>query len=274
MNKKQATLLSALLLTICLPAHAVRLRYKFAKDETLRYRLMIAGASQVTGIGGPSINVQFTADGVVSQKVLDVDAQGVARVELQPLKGSMKMKIGENEQTLPFPVGKSVMKVTTRGKVTPIKGGASGQEGAPQMAGPGFDVSDIAGAVQLPEGDVKVGESWQGTTKLTVQGLGEIAIKYSGTLVGFKKVKGANCAVVKETFEAPIQLDAATAKMPMTGSGKIAGTLQIHLDNEHGYDVYSSAEMLYLQKGSMTMGEQTIEMTQSMKMNLRQYLLQ
>jgi hypothetical protein len=272
MNRRQVVLLSVVLLAVCWPAHAVRLRFKFTKGEVLRYKMLTAGASRTEGAGMPAIPMEFTMDMVVVQKVLDVDAQGTARVAMQVSQGNMKMKMGENEHAMPFPAEKAVLRITARGKVTPVSGQPGETAGMGKAAGLGFDLSDIGGAMQFPERDLKVGDSWRGTEKMKAGPLGEIPITYSGKLTGFKNYKGVNCAVMLMTFEAPLDLSALTKGMA-SGSGKMTGTLNMYMDLKRGQDVYMTGEMVWLQKMTMQMGQQSTEVNTTMKMNLKQYLL-
>jgi len=272
MNRKQVVLSSVVLLAVCLPAHAVRLRFQFTKGEVLRYKMMMAGASRSEGAGMPAMSMEFTMDAMFVQKVLDVDAQGTARVAMQVSQGTMKMKMGENEHTMPFPAQKAVLRITARGKVTSVSGQPGEKGGMGEAAGLGFDLSDISGAMQFPERDLKVGDSWRATEKMKAGPLGEIPITYSGKLTGFKNYKGANCAVVLMTFEAPLDLS-GMGSGELSGSGKLAGTLNMYMDLKRGQEVYVTGEMVFLQKMTVPMGQQSTEVNTTMKMNLKQYLL-
>ena len=273
MNRKQVVLSLVVLLAVCWPAHAVRLRYKFTKGEVLRYKMMMAGALRSEGAGMPAIPIEFSGDGTHTEKVLSVDASGTARIATQTSM-TMKMKMGEGEQTMPFPADKSTIRVTSRGKTTFERAGEGEQAGMPDLSGTGFDFSQFAaGAMEFPERDLKVGESWSGTAKVASKQAGDVPMTYSGKLTGFTNYKGSNCAVVQIAFEVPLDFTAAASKMPFSMSGKMAATMKLYFDLKRGREVYSTGEILSLQKMSTQMGEQSSEVNITMKMNLKQYLL-
>jgi len=136
----------------------VKLEYKFKQGELLRYKMIMNMTMQMSGIGGeeaevPAMSAQTVA--VTRQRTKKVLPNGDA--EVTSAVESMKMTMGDKTQELPvdkMPV--VTMVISKNGTVKSIKGL---DDKMPTMFG-GMDLSALGQLGGLPEGEVKVGDTW------------------------------------------------------------------------------------------------------------------
>ena len=266
MRRTRAIALAGLcVLIVCGQAAGVTLRYQFKPGQVRKYKTMMTGAGEMSGVTGEPVRMVIEGSSVTKQEVLEVAEDGTATVEMQVIEGEMKMNMGGMEQTMPFPTAKTTLKMTPRGKATVEKA-----EGLPAGPGMQFDFSDVMGGIEFPEKDLKEGESWSGQTKMTLPMLGDTVIKFTEKFKGTKTVMGRECALIDFTFEAPVAMDLQMMK----ATGKVAGSGTMYFDAKNGIDVQTTAQLINVMRMTMTFGEQSVETKQTMKMNIKQLLVE
>lgn len=267
MNRTRAFALAGLFVLIaCGQSAGVTLRYHFKPGRMLKYKTMITGAGEMAGPMGQPMRMVIESTSVAKHEVVDVAPDGTATLEMQITEGNMKMTMGGQEQKMPLPTEKQTFRITPRGKVIPEKEKA----GAPEGLGAQFDFSDIMGAMEFPEKDLKIGDTWSGEATLNTGVLGQVSFKFTQRLKAVKNWKGRDCAVIDFTFEAPMKM----AESTMAGSGKMAGSGTLYFDVKNGVDVQMAGQVVQVMMMTASMGEQKIDMKQTMKINMKQLLME
>lgn len=172
----------------------------FAKGETTRYRIsMHMDASVDLGaMGEQPMDMDMTQ--TVAWKVVSVDDEGVATVELtiERMQGSVNgvdAPSGIADQTLEF-------QITPDGQILSTTGVAFGASGGTGVGGfPGMDQMTPI----LPDGEVEPGDSWDKEFSQEFP-FGEGTLEYTAhsTLEGYETVDGVETAVIATTYDVPI----------------------------------------------------------------------
>jgi len=193
------------------------LRIKYVKGQTMKYVANMTMAQM-----GQPMRMN------ISSKVLDFQ-KGIATVEA---KVTMS---GGPSKTAPKPTT-STVKVDTRGRVV---GGDSGSIAA-------------TGGPTLPEGPVKVGQSWNGTVK----SMGGGNVKATYTLAGVKSVAG------KQAAEITVKMNGDMGGSKMSGAGRMmlmmadGSLLNSSINMNFTVPSQSSSSKPQVMKMSMTMQRQ------------------
>ena len=203
---------------------AVTLRYKFAVGQVRRYEYdMDMNMLMATGQTGAGIPIGMTMKMTMRQKVksirpTDGAATLVTQIEsMHMLHNGQEAALPETEQTKMKQPFTQVM--LPSGKILsmemPAMGGAS-------MPGMDFGKGMFSGTAFLPEGPVKVGESWSGAGEAMMAGAD---IAFTSTLLSVEQKDGASLATIQSKQTGTID-KTLTQGMPaaMKMQGKITGT--------------------------------------------------
>jgi len=207
----------------------VTLRIQREPGEALRYGASVSGSGTITMLGeerAVDIRGRFTR---VERTVSQVEP-GVWEVETTIEQPSLTFRAGGKEQTMTMPVPALTEVVTDRGRVLEVRGwdAAVANPGAPGM-------SDVArplfGLIQdegLPEGPLKVGDTWTATATLKTAGEPDVRVKQQFELVGWEDVARKSCAKVRMTATIPVHRtlppNALGMQVRLEGSQRIENT--------------------------------------------------
>ncbi len=201
---------------------AVTLRYKFAVGQVHRYQYDAAmNMLMDTGQTEAGVPITMTMQIVVRQTVKSIrPADGAATLSTQIeslhlLRGGQEMPLPDAQMTKIKQPFTQVMLPT--GKILSIDMPALGGAGGPGMnIGKGL-MSDFLSAAALPEGPVKVGDTWNGTSTPAAAGIDGAS---TSTLAGVDQKNGATVATIHNK-------QAGTINSPMTeavpGGMKMSG---------------------------------------------------
>jgi len=271
MKRTRVSLLAgALIFVACTHAAGVTLRYRFKPGQVLKYKQMVTGAGMMTA-SGESETPRSTYQGEVTVKsvVLSVAAGGTARIREELVGGQWKETENGDEHTGRIPPEKSLVTMTPTGRVTREKkaGAASPQQGDDL-------VGDILRGLEFTKKDVKVGETWSAQLRIRLEDVGDVPVSVTQKLSAIRKFKGRDCAVVDVTFEAPFSHEKHEAGASGEIAGKLAGSGTIFFDFKQGVELQSTLSLAQQVRVTVQVGSEAHEVKQTMKMNLKQYLLQ
>jgi len=263
-------LAGALILVACTQAAGVSLRYRFTPGQVLQYKQMVSGAMMMTA-SGQSKPVRTTMAGTVTLKevVLSVAPDGTARIREEVVGGQWKETENGKEHTSRIPPEKSLVTMSPTGKVTrEKKAGTAGRPRSEDLIG------DILRGLEFTSKDVKVGETWSAQLRIPLEDVGNVSVSVTQKLSAIRKFKGRDCAVIDVTFEAPFSAEKRDEGATGEIAGKLAGSGTMLFDFKRGVDLYNTLSLAQQVRVTLQAGSDTRELKQSMKMNLKQYLVQ
>lgn len=206
------------------PAAApVTLRYKFAVGQVHRYEYdMDMTMNMQTGQNGGAIPMDMTMQMVMRQTVKSIrPSDGAATLSTQIesmhlLRGGQEMPLPEAAQTKMKQPFTQVMLPT--GRILSME--APGMSG---MNAPGMDFSKnmFSSTALLPDGPVKIGDTWKGTVDMAAAGA---QTAFTAVLTGVDQKNGASLATIQQTQTGTID-KTMTQGMPaaMTMQGQLTG---------------------------------------------------
>lgn len=180
------------------PAAApVTLRYKFAVGQVRRYEYdMDMTMNMLTGQNGGAIPMNMTMQMVMRQTVKSIrPADGAATLSteiesLHMLQGGQKVPLPEDAQTKMKQPFTQVMLPT--GKILSMEAPGMSGMGA---AGMDFSKNMFSTTALLPDGPVKVGDTWNGVADAATAG---VQTSFTATLTGVDQKNGAALATIQQ----------------------------------------------------------------------------
>jgi hypothetical protein len=221
--------------TVCLPAHAIVLRYAPKVGEVHRYEVKAAGSFEMTmGAEGQNSPTQTTAEVQCEQRALSQTGD-VTRLQTDLLGGKTTTKCDDQTQSGEAPSGKVVVEVDRRGRVAKVVEMVLDGKEVSQEQGPWAEfLSKWSQCCALPEGDVEVGDTWADTfTNSLPAGGPRIKVSIKSQLLDVTTFQGRQCAKIRTTFSGPVELEGED--MGPFGSvgpttGKLEGDLTWYYD--------------------------------------------
>lgn len=210
--------LVALAFGVSAQEQVLTLRLKFSPKQVRIYEHKVSGESTMTMQPPGQQEVSFTSkvQGKLTHRELvdEVDKEGNAAVTMT-VSGNMKL------ETTGFPGGPEPppemdiqplslrFKIDPLGKVSELMLDSSEFQGRPPVPAPAslFQMHGTSWqGLVLPEKPVKVGDSWDVSSKVGVKvddRKVEVEIKGKAKLVAVEKVEGRDCAVIEVTADLP-----------------------------------------------------------------------
>ena len=177
------------------------LKYKFKKDDALKYKLKSTIKGSFIHGDTPSLPFEATLDILLLSRVLNVSDDGVIALQMTPLEVTPNIK-GLGLLRLPeeFKAVSYIMNFTDRGRTLKTVGLSE----FPMDSDIAVTLRMIAEAspyVELvfPSNPVKVGDSWE----LNVIKDEKIPVKVKYFFEGIEKIKGEKCAKISSIFSFP-----------------------------------------------------------------------
>lgn len=259
------TMLTVTVLPV-LAQEGYKLRRVFKVNDIRRYKMVMdMNGEMQMGENSMPLNMQMVM--VYREKVAGIK-EGKATVHTT--FESMKMYMNGQEFASPMAPDMSNMLVTTvideRNKLYEIKGLERMTMGAPGMGsmnfGPGFSTPAM-----FPEGEIKVGDSWE--TEVPIPNAGDFKVTAKQTLVSIEKVGGVDAARIKSEVEIPFdKLMSAMAAQSPAGMPAMTGTIKMvsytYFDLATGNMLKMDGDMVM----TMQMQGNNPQMPQSMQMNM------
>jgi hypothetical protein len=208
----------AIALVAATQGQEVSLRLKFSPKQIRIYEHQVSGESSMTMKPPGQQEVSFTTklEGKVNhrERIDDVDKDGVAAVTMT-VSGSLKFEakgLPEGPQMPPEieiqPISVR-FKVNPRGKVSEVRMDIDELRNRPPVPAP-ISMLQMQGTswqgLLLPEKPVKVGDSWDVTSKVDFKledRTLEFEVKGKARLAALEKLDGRDCAVIEVTAELP-----------------------------------------------------------------------
>ncbi|MBN1461429.1 MAG: hypothetical protein JXA57_18025 [Armatimonadetes bacterium] len=269
-------LMACLLLGMCLPAHAIVLRYSPTPGEVHKSKAEMAGKVETSMPAmGQTARIELTMDMDYAEKVVS-RTEGVTRVETEVLSGKVVTKMTqpmEQTQTTDVPTGRVVVDLDNRGRVVKMV----------EADMPGADMSQFGaqGAESFPnwsqyssfpEEEIKEGDEWTATLEVPTAPDGPtLKIDLTSELIAVTTFQDRKCAKIRTRFSGPLEMDMSGA----TGgeSGATAGTMQgdvlWYYDYENSIYVYGEGTVGFdMQMDMGDMGGMTMKMVMNIKTRL------
>ena len=221
------------LASLCLPAQAVVLRFKPKVNSIVKHKVTMSGRTEMTNEMLPEpMRMTMTMVMTSRQKILGQTKEGL-KVQTTSSDGKMTMNMeemagmegmGGGKQTMKVPDSKMVTIMDDRGRVQRLVSsdvpGAGGQ-----MPFSNETLASLGGMTGLPEGDVKVNDTW--SDQLNIPGSGqtpEINLSVNSRLLELLTYKGRQCAKIRTSFKGPMTMD--LSQMGEGASGSMEATMQ------------------------------------------------
>ncbi len=210
---------------VCVPAHAVTLRYAPRVGEVHKQRAVVTGTADTTAMG-QTMNGTISMTMDYSEKALSQN-NATTRVQTDLLGGKGSVSMAGQNQSIDLPTGKVVAEMDRRNRV--VKLISAEVPGAQDAMGPGaesFPNWSQFGA--FPEGDVSINDKWSGTVSIPASaGMPSINMAYECTLLDLTEEQGRKCAKIRTAFSGPFQMDLGGVKgMPQGASGEMNAAIE------------------------------------------------
>lgn len=258
-----------LLTVTVLPALAqegYKLRRVFKVNDIRRYKMVMdMNGEMQMGENSMPLNMQMVM--TYREKVAGIK-EGKATVHTT--FEAIKMYMNGQEFASPMAPDMSNTVVTTviddRNKVYEIKGLEKVAMGAPGMGNLNFGTGFNAPAM-FPEGEIKVGDSWE--TEVPIPNAGDFKLTAKQTFVSVEKVGGVDAARIKTELELPFEkLMSMMAGQSPAGMPPMTGTMKMvsytYFDLATGNILKMDGDMVM----SMQMQGGNPQMPQNMQMNM------
>ena len=223
---------TALLLTVPLPAfaqaappaQAVTIRYKFTPGQTQRYQMTMTMQGLVrTGQSGAGVPVNTSMRMIYRQTVQSVRPSDGAATLVGQIEETHLLSQGKEMQT--SDAQKAQMSHTFTTQMLP-----TGKMLSADLSGlgpsnlPGLDMSKglFSNVSFLPDGPVKVGDTWRGAGMASIAGM---QMGYVATLTGLTQKNGATLASIAQRQTGRVNTTLRRGlPSPMTMVGRVSGT--------------------------------------------------
>lgn len=275
-------LLAAALVTLVnvamLPALAqegYKLRRVFKVNDIRRYKMVMdMNGEMQMGQNTMPLNMQMVM--TYREKVAGIkDGKATVHSTIE----STKMYMNGQEFASPMAPDMSNVVITTviddRNKVHEIKGLERVAMGAPGVGNMNFGTGFNSPAM-FPEGEVRVGDSWE--TEVPIPNAGDLKFTAKHTLVNVEKVGGVDAARIRTELEIPYEkLVAAMAGQTPGGMPPMTGVMKMvaftYYDLATGNILKMDGDMvmtLQMQGGASPQTPQNMQMNMTAKMSLTQ----
>jgi len=262
-------------LAICVPAHAIVLRYAPKVGEVHKQKASMSGRMEMTMEAlQQTMRGEIMMDMDYSEKALS-QTETVTRVQTDLLGGKGTVTMAGQAQSMDMPTGKMVCDMDRRGQV--VKLVEMNMPGAEQMMGPGAEsLPNWSQFGALPEGDVAPDDTWSG--KVTIPAgpsMPSIEMTFKCTLLDVTAFEGRDCAKIKTVFSGPFEMDLSQMRgVPAGAEGSVSATMQgdITWYYDYGNSVYIYGEGTVGMDMNMSMGGAAAgagDMTMKMLMNIK-----
>ncbi len=276
---------SILALALCVPAHAIVLRYRPEVGSVQRHKASMAGRMESSMEGmGQTMRAEMTVELEYSEKALSQTGE-TTQMETELLGGKAEVKFNQQTQTVDMPTGKMVADLDSRGRVVKlVEADLPGEGSSDPFMGQGAEsFPNWSQFSAFPEGDVSEGDSWSDTISVpTEPGGPEMEISFNSRLLALTTFQDRKCAKIHTTFSAPMDLDLAElsggeegeeAEGAMTGA--LQGDLLWYYDYEKSVYVYGEGTIgmdmtMSVQAPNMPGGTMTTKMLMNLKTTLVQ----
>jgi hypothetical protein len=250
------------------PAKAVTLRYTLKKGAVVQYTVRLAAASRTSGMGDSKSESTMEMTSVYRLKVLEVAPNGDMLADLVPVSGTVKVVEGEETKKTSLPKAKPLhLKVTPLGAISVV--GPEDWEAEAEKADvsfgvgsttPRLDLLSAASIVPLPEGDVKVGDSWETEFEEALplpalpgsdgsRRLGQVKVK--SQLLEISDYKGRKCARIRTTYGMPIEIQSSPApSVTLSVSGAMTGSMEWLYDYDRSCTISCQSTLQMLMKAT------------------------
>lgn len=232
----------------------VTLRFKFPTNQARTYEQQVSGEMAMTIQAlGQEMPAMVSVQGKMTQteRVESVDKEGVATL-VTTAKGRVKTEVtglpgAETAREQDIPPIQTRLKVTPLGKVLEVQTKLperTEKTPFPSPLGPDFTMPQMQGftwqGLLLPENPVKVGDSWDISTKIDLKmedRTVEIEVKGKARLIGFEKLDGRDCAVIETTTEIPDFGELMQAMPIPEGKGKVSARTEGQSHSKIWFDI-------------------------------------
>jgi hypothetical protein len=255
-------MVALLAVAVCVPAHAVVLRFRPKVDSVQKHKASMAGRMETTMEGmGQTMRAEMAIDMEYSEKVLS-QTDDATRIETELLGGKGEITFNQQTQTMDMPTAKMVADLDAQGRVVKLIE-VDMPEGAmsEQLMGHGAEsFPNWSQFSAFPEGDVNEGDAWSDTITIpTTPGGPEMEMTFQSKLIALTTFQSRKCAKIRTSFSAPMNLDLAelSAGDEDDAEGAMEATLQGDL---LWYYDYENSIYVY--------GEGTIGMDMKMEMQI------
>ena len=279
-----AGMVTVLALAVCVPAHAVVLRFRPKVGAVHRHKATMAGRMETTMEGmGQTMRAEMAIDMEYSEKALS-QTEDVTRLETELLGGKGEVTLNQQTQTMDMPTAKMVADLDPQGRVVKlIEADMPESAMSEQLMGKGAEsFPNWSQFSAFPEGDVSEGDAWSDTISIpTTPGGPEMEMTFQSKLIALTTFQSRKCAKIRTSFSAPVDLDLAelSAGEEEEAEGAMTATLQGDLlwyyDYENSVYVYGEGTIGMDMKMSMQIPNVPGGMmTTKMVMNLKTTLVQ
>lgn len=218
-------------------AGAISFEYKFKPGQVDKYKTTMDMTMDMPGMPAQfkngSSNNTMTASFITTQKVLSVNKDGTAKVEMT--LSNFDMKIGGMSMNS---LAKMMEQKTTM--TMSKEGGIGGLEGMDKASSGGMDTKSLfsqMSSYQMPHKRINKGDTWVSTTPMPYGG----EIKITSKLVAQNvPIAGTTASKIMQTYEGHGDLSDNKSKSTMFPSGSnVKGTMDM---KGHGVIYFSEAQ--------------------------------
>jgi hypothetical protein len=252
-----------------------KLRRVFKVNDIRRYKMVMdMNGEMQMGENTMPLNMQMVM--AYREKVAGIkDGKATVHTTFE----SMKMYMNGQEFASPMPTNINDMVITTviddRNKVHEVKGLEKIAMGAPGMGSMNFGTGFNTPAM-FPEGEVKVGDSWD--TEIPIPNAKDLKLTAKQTFVSVENIGGVEAARIKTEFEIPFErMMAAMAGQTPAGIPAMTGTMKMvaytYYDLATGNILKMDGDMVMtvqMQGGANPQMPQNMQMNITAKMSLTQ----
>ena len=277
-NRMIVVMASLCLVWLCLPAHAVVLRFKPKVNSIVKHKVTMSGRMEMTNDMFPEpMRVQMSMVTTEREKVLGETPEGL-KIQTTTSGGKVKSSTegaegDEDSQKLPDTT--TVMIVDDRGRVKQVVSADLGEKG---LSNPFSNeaLMSLANFATFPEGDVKPNDTWPDELNIPAsEGMPEINLSVNSRLLELLTYQGRQCAKIRTSFKGPMSFDMSQiADAPAGVSGSTEATLQGTFTQYYDYvnSIWVGGDGQMTMSMTMNMsaqGANTGPMTMKMVMNMK-----
>lgn len=269
------------LVSLCLPAQAVLLRFKPEVNSIVKHKVTMSGRMETTGAMLPEpMRVEMTMGMTSRQKVLGQTPEGL-KIHTSTSGGKMTMNtqglpgMEGSQNSMDVPESTTVTIMDERGRVKEIVS-SDLPPAASQMPLSNESLASLGSMTGFPEGDVKVDDTWSDRLNIpSAEGMPELSLSVNSRLLELLTYQGRKCAKIRTAFEGPMNLDLAQMGGAAAGaSGAMEATLQGVFTQYYDYvtSVWVGGEGRMSMNMKMAVSAQGVEtgpMAMKMVMNIR-----
>jgi hypothetical protein len=233
-------------------AEGVRLRYKLAAGEVLRYREKIDGIGEFAdpALAGAPVSLQVDGTARREWRVERVGRGPLFVIDSQVTEATLRGTMGDQQEEQTYPRAHLLLEMTDTGQVARVQSRlARDQTAEPlNLLGLPLDPNPLFHGlltVGLPDRPVEPGTTWlEEDVPLRLNDGSEARAQVHTRLKEMKPYQGQNCAEIDAGFETPIGADTTWEGAPVTVKGKMTGAMTIHFAPERGVVIHAVGTLL------------------------------